>query len=111
MVFCFAWTMFTANCCMVILTRRAISPPRSEEHTSELQSLRHLVCRLLLEKKKKPDSKAGNCPSAADDNKRRLDPPEWGKAPTHARARVQGPVLRQRLPGRGRVGLVHQVGV
>src|SRR5205814_6154680 len=26
--------------------------PRSEEHTSELQSLRHLVCRLLLEKKK-----------------------------------------------------------
>src|SRR5437899_12465060 len=28
-------------------------PDRSEEHTSELQSLRHLVCRLLLEKKKK----------------------------------------------------------
>src|SRR5471030_3390828 len=28
---------------------------RSEEHTSELQSLRHLVCRLLLEKKKKKD--------------------------------------------------------
>src|ERR1039458_3375167 len=27
--------------------------PRSEEHTSELQSLRHLVCRLLLEKKHK----------------------------------------------------------
>src|SRR5437899_807545 len=26
---------------------------RSEEHTSDLQSLRHLVCRLLLEKKKK----------------------------------------------------------
>src|SRR5262245_64819104 len=29
-----------------------ISVTRSEEHTSELQSLRHLVCRLLLEKKK-----------------------------------------------------------
>src|SRR5438046_8591256 len=28
-------------------------PPRSEEHTSELQSLTNLVCRLLLEKKKK----------------------------------------------------------
>src|SRR5262245_62396942 len=28
-------------------------PDRSEEHTSELQSLRHLVCRLLLEKKNK----------------------------------------------------------
>ena len=27
--------------------------PRSEEHTSELQSLTNLVCRLLLEKKKK----------------------------------------------------------
>src|ERR1039458_1228469 len=27
------------------------APQRSEEHTSELQSLRHLVCRLLLEKK------------------------------------------------------------
>src|SRR6476659_11339375 len=30
---------------------------RSEEHTSELQSLRHLVCRLLLEKKKKKYSR------------------------------------------------------
>src|SRR5437899_8618790 len=30
---------------------------RSEEHTSELQSLRHLVCRLLLEKKKKTKNK------------------------------------------------------
>src|SRR5947199_7081465 len=30
---------------------------RSEEHTSELQSLRHLVCRLLLEKKKKRQKK------------------------------------------------------
>src|SRR5205814_9794065 len=29
----------------------AARPWRSEEHTSELQSLRHLVCRLLLEKK------------------------------------------------------------
>src|SRR5437899_5102289 len=31
----------------------AINITRSEEHTSELQSLRHLVCRLLLEKKNK----------------------------------------------------------
>src|SRR2546425_7118566 len=29
---------------------------RSEEHTSELQSLAYLVCRLLLEKKKRPDT-------------------------------------------------------
>src|SRR5438045_7088995 len=33
--------------------RREPPPQRSEEHTSELQSLRHLVCRLLLEKKKR----------------------------------------------------------
>src|SRR5205814_9155519 len=33
-----------------------IAADRSEEHTSELQSLRHLVCRLLLEKKKKIES-------------------------------------------------------
>src|SRR5690625_6647494 len=31
--------------------------PRSEEHTSELQSRGHLVCRLLLEKKKKKKDK------------------------------------------------------
>src|SRR2546425_8378946 len=31
---------------------------RSEEHTSELQSLAYLVCRLLLEKKKKTQTKA-----------------------------------------------------
>src|SRR5262245_64748314 len=30
---------------------------RSEEHTSELQSLRHLVCRLLLEKKKENNTR------------------------------------------------------
>src|SRR6266568_8776122 len=34
-------------------TREEAQRPRSEEHTSELQSQFHLVCRLLLEKKKK----------------------------------------------------------
>src|SRR5690625_5800184 len=34
---------------------RKITVGRSEEHTSELQSRGHLVCRLLLEKKKKED--------------------------------------------------------
>src|SRR2546425_7091005 len=33
---------------------------RSEEHTSELQSLAYLVCRLLLEKKKKPENAHGD---------------------------------------------------
>src|SRR2546422_8493002 len=35
--------------------------PRSEEHTSELQSRLHLVCRLLLEKKKKKYASKINC--------------------------------------------------
>src|ERR1035438_10792582 len=38
-----------------VVLHQEVRPPvamRSEEHTSELQSLRHLVCRLLLEKKK-----------------------------------------------------------
>src|SRR2546429_2320453 len=39
------------------------SDPRSEEHTSELQSRLHLVCRLLLEKKKKMKEYAAPCPT------------------------------------------------
>src|SRR5687768_17949038 len=38
----------------------AIAVDRSEEHTSELQSRLHLVCRLLLEKKKKKRTKHRN---------------------------------------------------
>src|SRR5207244_12827520 len=34
-----------------VLAKRMLSPLRSEEHTSELQSPDHLVCRLLLDKK------------------------------------------------------------
>src|SRR2546422_6998866 len=57
--------------CKFSYTHHIISPPagamnacatcedtRSEEHTSELQSRLHLVCRLLLEKKKKQNKKA-----------------------------------------------------
>src|SRR2546425_4630152 len=61
-------TLFRSHLCRPSRHRRAISSPgqsdpaarprrrlgreRSEEHTSELQSLAYLVCRLLLEKKK-----------------------------------------------------------
>src|SRR5262245_64331793 len=41
---------------------------RSEEHTSELQSLRHLVCRLLLEKKKEPQHQDENPQNYKDVN-------------------------------------------
>src|SRR5436305_14874707 len=43
------WTAPHRNGCRA----RWPANPRSEEHTSELQSRPHLVCRLLLEKKKK----------------------------------------------------------
>src|SRR5712664_4851323 len=41
-------------------SRNTRTPSRSEEHTSELQSRSDLVCRLLLEKKKKTDTKHSN---------------------------------------------------
>src|SRR2546422_4136357 len=40
---------------------------RSEEHTSELQSRLHLVCRLLLEKKKKPPRPVDSSPCPEPD--------------------------------------------
>src|SRR2546429_6668482 len=40
---------------------------RSEEHTSELQSRLHLVCRLLLEKKKNPTIKTTTLPTMITD--------------------------------------------
>src|ERR1035438_10631801 len=43
---------------------------RSEEHTSELQSLRHLVCRLLLEKKKPTQRRKSRSSSAGDASSR-----------------------------------------
>src|SRR2546425_7430931 len=42
------WRRPVTRCAEVI----TVFAPRSEEHTSELQSLAYLVCRLLLEKKK-----------------------------------------------------------
>src|SRR6266700_7991003 len=45
---CCSWT-----CAIAMGSARSCSAPRSEEHTSELQSREELVCRLLLDKKKK----------------------------------------------------------
>src|SRR2546430_4585531 len=41
------------NTCLILLASTRARNSRSEEHTSELQSQSNLVCRLLLEKKKK----------------------------------------------------------
>src|SRR5258705_5307882 len=54
---------------------------RSEEHTSELQSLRHLVCRLLLEKKKQRGTSTTSFSSRAT----RKDRPPDGIARAHRR--------------------------
>src|SRR2546430_12379842 len=49
-----AWSSFAHAAVMTVMVfRDARSRDRSEEHTSELQSQSNLVCRLLLEKKKK----------------------------------------------------------
>src|SRR2546425_12384643 len=45
---------------LLVLLASVASVERSEEHTSELQSLAYLVCRLLLEKKKKRKNKKLN---------------------------------------------------
>src|SRR6266699_1113845 len=46
---CSVWTLPTGFC-MSLVSLPACGTGRSEEHTSELQSRPHLVCRLLLEK-------------------------------------------------------------
>src|SRR5690554_7128571 len=53
--FVFGWPSYAAliTCPNVDSSAMIYSVWRSEEHTSELQSRPHLVCRLLLEKKKK----------------------------------------------------------
>src|SRR5262245_66418692 len=49
----YAWRVLSRGVCDgCALGTTGLRDWRSEEHTSELQSLRHLVCRLLLEKKK-----------------------------------------------------------
>src|SRR3989442_10411577 len=54
---CFSSLVCVSRCSASVLWRRTCRATkhgsRSEEHTSELQSRPHLVCRLLLEKKKK----------------------------------------------------------
>src|SRR2546429_7311391 len=51
-----AWRALLPACSNVRKPSRVTPAKRSEEHTSELQSRLHLVCRLLLEKKKQMSS-------------------------------------------------------
>src|SRR2546425_9552586 len=66
-------TLFRSHCQKVAARSKKVTSTsatfwaravRSEEHTSELQSLAYLVCRLLLEKKKKHhEEERGPCPA------------------------------------------------
>src|SRR5436305_7874291 len=53
---------------------------RSEEHTSELQSRPHLVCRLLLEKKKEPHQYAKHAANPGRVNRNILKPNQAGQS-------------------------------
>src|SRR2546422_7545534 len=60
---------------------------RSEEHTSELQSRLHLVCRLLLEKKKKNHTRMINRGNIRDDSSEWLQVIEYQCQPIELRCR------------------------
>src|SRR5260370_31579480 len=58
--------MYLAPARGAVWVTNLVTPPRSEEHTSELQSHLNLVCRLLLEKKKHdPDKRMRSLQSSA----------------------------------------------
>src|SRR5256884_2946375 len=75
--------------------RRSTKPIRSEEHTSELQSRLHLVCRLLLEKKKEHTPARKSAPSSASASRR---------VPVHMLASL---ALKRCCCPRVRIGLLH----
>src|SRR5438552_12488325 len=58
-------------------------PARSEEHTSELQSPDHLVCRLLLEKKKKKQNRATQIDETTYKYDNQTEPPTNSTHYTH----------------------------
>src|SRR2546422_6005254 len=62
----FAISLPARIACAGSLSKAISFQPRSEEHTSELQSRLHLVCRLLLEKKKRLVQEFGRLPGVPD---------------------------------------------
>src|SRR5271166_1779528 len=90
--------------------------PRSEEHTSELQSRGHLVCRLLLEKKKRWDRCADLVATAPNTFWRQPEGKETpasvapvtfyrrGFAPSRCSSVIRGPPRSARVPIAGGFG-------
>src|SRR5215831_14446150 len=81
-----------------VMPARIISSTRSEEHTSELQSLRHLVCRLLLEKKNTDQASHARCRSRGPRTRISQTGREVGQPPCQYDARAR----HRRLPSRPR---------
>ena len=65
--------IFKLSYAMIELEKVRIQIFRSEEHTSELQSRLHLVCRLLLEKKKNNKKKQTNKQTKKTNKKQKKD--------------------------------------
>src|SRR2546430_8811456 len=92
---CLIWLAFTSTSGRPGSTSRVASTLRSEEHTSELQSQSNLVCRLLLEKKKKKQKRhtCGPWTITSDQDTRHLEP-ESASDYTHRSTLVDiGPAL------------------
>src|SRR5438876_7759675 len=62
-----AWETWCPRPCVTRIRCRSCRGSRSEEHTSELQSPVHLVCRLLLEKKKNKSTRQHSSVKLQDD--------------------------------------------
>src|SRR2546425_4613178 len=80
---------------------------RSEEHTSELQSLAYLVCRLLLEKKKKPLSTQKLHPTLSHHTSY-LVPTHYALTPTHLPRNTLPPHPKQLPPTTTRHNSTHK---
>src|SRR4030042_1982628 len=70
---------------------------RSEEHTSELQSRLHLVCRLLLEKKKPSPSPRAEMSRRRSTPRRSSGSVTWARRPERSSPRRPSPSSRQRF--------------
>src|ERR1019366_7560184 len=81
--------------------RRRATPPikRSEEHTSELQSLTNLVCRLLLEKKPRAGKPATTGRAAAETARRAREAEPVGGPLGARRVRGEKKMLMKRREG------------
>src|ERR1039458_7701204 len=71
---------------------------RSEEHTSEPQSLRHLVCRLLLEKKNATMTRDSAKLARSESQTHELQPPRPPRSPSLTSSRSGEAILSELLP-------------